>query len=45
MVDKDLLKQIIIENIELVKSIDYFKKEGYSLRQYALCFFRIKTSW
>lgn len=27
MVDKDLLKQIIIENIELVKSIDYFKRK------------------
>jgi len=27
MVDKDLFKQIIIENIELVKSIDYFKRE------------------
>lgn len=27
MVDKELLKQIIIENIELVKSIDFFKRK------------------
>ncbi|MGD1821268.1 MAG: ATP-binding protein [Pleomorphochaeta sp.] len=26
MVDKELLKQILIENIELVKSIDYYKR-------------------
>ncbi len=27
MVDKATLKQVIIENIELVKSIDYFKRK------------------